>query len=374
MMEANRLRHLFLEEEYSTPIDFSPSRAPIPNPLQHSAVVVSPDSSSSPTGSLRSTLDSSSSRRNSLASSCGDSSCAESVRTTTSSAPSLTAPQLWQFQLPDRSQAIPETHIRPNYTLDCEFAAMLNCKATFSAEEYDRWVAHSLSHFSAQSVPPPSKSVCTFCDEIPETIFENALNPYASWRDRLFHMKEEHFAKGDQYEDMRPDFFLVVYMKETKLLKEEDFDQMMKYTEREKSQCCDGLLRPGEKTKEMIRKDEKSLEVVYDLVKEERLRRKERTGSVAHGFPRSAQIHQNGRQWSVPSSGGVRKTTRTFVTAHPRISFLRKEKKSQLPLFIIQAYLIAFSVAVFDLICHRWRPDPACPYFLFRYLHVSFGY
>jgi len=293
-MEEDRLRVLFLEEECSTPAGFSPSRALKAVPLPQSSGGLASDPTFSPTSSLRSTLGSSSSRRDSLTSSCSDSSQASSVRTTTSSAPSINGAQPWHVLLPDINRPIPETRIRLNYILQCDFA-MLNCSATFPAEETGNWIAHSLSHFEALGVCPPPKSVCTFCDEIPKATFEYS-DPYAAWRCRLLHIKEEHLAEQDRYEDMRPDYFLLEYMKEKKLLKEEDFVDNMKYTERTGPQRCTCLLRPGEKTKEMIQKDEKSLEEIHDLVKEERLRKKERRGNAGRGIPRPLpQVHQIAR-------------------------------------------------------------------------------
>lgn len=76
------------------------------------------------------------------------------------------------------------------------------------------------------------------------------------------------------HETMQSDFSIIEHVKEGKLLAKEEFGQMMKYTEQESFQPCDGLLAPGQKTEEMIRKDERKLEVVHNLWKEKRLRRK----------------------------------------------------------------------------------------------------
>lgn len=47
-----------------------------------------------------------------------------------------------------------------SFELPCEFA-FIGCNLHFHQNEFEIWVAHSLSHFGANG--PPPKSICVFC-------------------------------------------------------------------------------------------------------------------------------------------------------------------------------------------------------------------
>jgi hypothetical protein len=82
-----------------------------------------------------------------------------------------------------------------------------------------------------------------------------------------------HYAAGMQYEHLRPDYFVIDYMWQNDLLSRRDYEQAMNYTERK---YVDGLVAAGHKTKEMRRKEERSLEHRHNLDREKRRIKREK--------------------------------------------------------------------------------------------------
>ena len=80
-----------------------------------------------------------------------------------------------------------------------------------------------------------------------------------------------HYAGGMQYEQLRPDYFVIDYMWQNSLLSHEDYELARKYTERKH---CLGL--SGDKTEKMRRMEERSLEHRHNLDREKRQMKKEK--------------------------------------------------------------------------------------------------
>jgi hypothetical protein len=158
------------------------------------------------------------------------------------------------------------------YDLPCEFA-ILGCEIQFPPGQFESWISHTLSHFGvgAGGDKLPPKAICTFCDDR-DGVFENYRDPLANWRQRMLHIGA-HYAGGMQYEQLRPDYFVIDYMWQNALLSCEDYELARKYTERKH---CDGLVAVGHKTKEMRRKEERSLEDRHNLDQEKRQMKREK--------------------------------------------------------------------------------------------------
>jgi hypothetical protein len=154
------------------------------------------------------------------------------------------------------------------YDLPCEFG-FIGCNLRFHPEHFEAWIDHTISHFLPR-ISPPLKSICIFCD----TEFDctaSPLNARSIWRDRMLHIGS-HFQARVPSNYPRPDFFLIEYMHANSLISLADYREAKEYTERPH---CDGLVPRDFQTDDMKRKNEKELQVVYDLDKEERTRRKE---------------------------------------------------------------------------------------------------
>jgi hypothetical protein len=188
-----------------------------------------------------------------------------------------------------------------NYTyhLPCEFA-ILGCDLQFPPERFESWILHTLSHFGVNVKPPP-KAICTFCDDR-DGVFENYIDPLANWRQRMLHIGA-HYAGGMQYEQLRPDYFVIDHMWQNGLPSPRDYAQAMEYTERK---YIDGLVAVGHKTKEMRRKEERSLEDRHNLDREKRqMKREKGTGRARKGEGTLAKAlkHSETRASLTSSSG-----------------------------------------------------------------------
>jgi hypothetical protein len=162
------------------------------------------------------------------------------------------------------SSASTAPSLNPRYEYTCSFG-FTDCRLSFHPMRINDWISHEASHF-LQHRPPP-KTCCTFCD----LVFENYTDPKLSWRQRMDHIAV-HFQRLEGPDHPRPDFFVIEYMFEKRLLSAGEYKSLTRYTERPR---CDGLVDIGYKTPEMKRKHEKSREQRYDLEKEDRQRRRE---------------------------------------------------------------------------------------------------
>lgn len=88
----------------------------------------------------------------------------------------------------------------------------------------------------------------------------------------MFHVAE-HFESGREYEHMRPDFFVIKYMRAQGLINEDDFHSVMEYTERPPIDCLVTAEFKTPETKDRERKDKTNIQV-YDQGKEDRHRRR----------------------------------------------------------------------------------------------------
>jgi hypothetical protein len=160
--------------------------------------------------------------------------------------------------------------------LPCDFE-ITGCQIQFPPEQFESWISHTISHFGIGAKPPP-KAICSFCDGR-DSVFENYRDPLANWRQRMLHIGA-HYASDMQYEQLRPDYFVIDYMWQNRLLSPTEYGLAMNYTERK---YVDGLVAVGHKTKEMRRKEERSLEQRHNLDREKRQIRREKGTSRGKG-------------------------------------------------------------------------------------------
>ncbi|MCJ1469709.1 hypothetical protein MMC07_008350 [Pseudocyphellaria aurata] len=98
--------------------------------------------------------------------------------------------------------------------LECPFY-QLNCGMTFSNTE--DWISHSLGHF--KNVPPPAKNRCCFC---PQEFNCYCSTKECSWRQRMKHIAFHH-QLGFRVATARPDFELITYLWNHKLISVADY-------------------------------------------------------------------------------------------------------------------------------------------------------
>lgn len=200
------------------------------------------------------------------------SSIASSNAFTTTTAPSLTGTLPLHIQAA-QTHVLPLTPILDPYVLVCE-CAFAGCEIPFYAENYEDWIAHSLTHFGMAG--PPPKSICTICDD------ERFQFDRTQWRDRMLHIRD-HFVRDATVTFqpiLRPDFFVIEYMYKIGMLSPQDFDKAMEYTEAPRytkpPQPRDMKLVPlGYQTREMREKSERESRVPLDQEREDRHRARE---------------------------------------------------------------------------------------------------
>ncbi|KAF7874037.1 hypothetical protein EAF04_002709 [Stromatinia cepivora] len=175
----------------------------------------------------------------------------------------------WHLLVPQASQ------INTTVVLPCEFIP-INCGVTFHPDDFENWLAHSLTHFN--NLPPPSKCFCIFCDEE----FEED-DPHNNWRQRMMHSRD-HFIDGET--NIRPEFSVLEYMSRNGLISDADYTFAKQYTERP---SVHGLVRKDFETPEAKYKRERESKVPHNLQKEERDRK------------RSNHSH-NGKEWQRSTS------------------------------------------------------------------------
>jgi hypothetical protein len=186
-----------------------------------------------------------------------------SLASTIQAAPAVPPPPPWQP--PTLNQQLNTTPYNYGYALPCEFDA-IGCTLRFHPTEFEAWIAHTASHFIGK-LPP--KAMCIFCDDDNST-FEDQNDLHLNWRNRMLHIGG-HLQNFIRTESVRPDYFVLDHMRANGLVTAEDYNHAMNYTERPH---CNGLVPLGYKTREMKQKTENGLRQIYDLEKEDRLRRK----------------------------------------------------------------------------------------------------
>lgn len=112
----------------------------------------------------------------------------------------------------------------PARVLECPFK-FLRCTCEFAIDKVDDWYRHSLSHFQIggrrpRNVHPPTSNHCPFCDET----FDDA-DGGRCWRKRLNHVGWHHHA-GHTLAHARPDFSLVEYLWQERIIDREDYREL----------------------------------------------------------------------------------------------------------------------------------------------------
>jgi hypothetical protein len=115
--------------------------------------------------------------------------------------------------------------------LPCTETELLRCRIVYTAEQFEDWYDHSLSHFGSHR--PPKHTICIFCTATFES--ENRLD---SWRDRMEHIADHFIEDGLRIESSLPDFNVVKYFRKKGLISQRDYDHAIEGSERPP---CDGL-------------------------------------------------------------------------------------------------------------------------------------
>lgn len=100
----------------------------------------------------------------------------------------------------------------PFYFLDC----------FHSFRDQSEWFKHSLTHFG--KVGPPSLNECPFCERHYGQ-FTSSI-PMESWRVRMM-LVSSHIRQGAKIGTARPDFFLISYLWENKLMNEAQYRNLI---------------------------------------------------------------------------------------------------------------------------------------------------
>lgn len=109
------------------------------------------------------------------------------------------------------------------FDLPCTFS-FCHCTQTFRNKS--RWMQHNLGHF--HGLEPPTSTVCIFCDKLTFEHFDANYN----WNNRMQHIFMHHLQHDVTGE--RPDFQLIKYMHEHRLIDEEHYAHLTSYSERSK--------------------------------------------------------------------------------------------------------------------------------------------
>lgn len=180
-----------------------------------------------------------------------------------SSVSSVEPMAIWDTQ----NQNTPNLAASHGYNLPCQFG-FLGCNEQFHPSDIEPWIAHSSSHFHLFS--PPPKSICSFCDVEFETDGNDRARQW-KWRERMYHIAGHIMRRGSAH-GMKPDYFVLDYLRDIGVLKQDDYEYQVSYTERP---YCDGLLPlgssiPGSRT------SSKTNDIRDDLEAERRLLRREK--------------------------------------------------------------------------------------------------
>ncbi len=100
--------------------------------------------------------------------------------------------------------------------LECPFNLLFFCQMAFS--DADDWIAHSLEHF--RNSDPPTSNACCFCDKT----FQHPCGA-ESWRQRMQHIAWHH-GHGCKLAHARPDFELITYLFNEKLISNADYKEL----------------------------------------------------------------------------------------------------------------------------------------------------
>lgn len=111
---------------------------------------------------------------------------------------------------------LPSTHQEPFADLLCPFQ-ILDCIETFS--NVRDFKTHVFSHFRGH--PLPSSASCFLCEAKFEQTPED--DQALAWNRMLAHMAHDHFRHGQEFGTLRPDFVLMRWMYDRKIISDHHF-------------------------------------------------------------------------------------------------------------------------------------------------------
>lgn len=127
------------------------------------------------------------------------------------------------------------------FSIPCIFQDILACQH-INFDDPDSWSKHVIGHFGPGG--PPPHALCIFCDKS----FENE-NAVTCWNVYLDHINE-HFRDGRAL-DRRPDFRVLEYLRDKRMITEDGYDFFCRGSERPK---VPGLIPLDCEPKEIIAK------------------------------------------------------------------------------------------------------------------------
>lgn len=176
------------------------------------------------------------------------------------------------------ASTVSDTPYDCGYDLPCDFE-FIDCFVRFHGLDFKLWLEHSYSHFG--SYPPPSKSVCIFCDASFKCPSQSEEALRATWMARMIHISA-HYQKREPLE-LRPDFHVIDHLRKIKKLSKEAYDHANRHSERPAHFDRNDLVPRGTKRPETERMNEQKREErenrrsqhAHNLEKEERLLRRQ---------------------------------------------------------------------------------------------------
>lgn len=127
----------------------------------------------------------------------------------------------------DIPSATPRTLPANPYFLWCELCALGDCNEIFNLNQTYEWIQHHAEHLRNDF---PDELMCWFCNHV-KFKAANRADRYATFVDRMEHIRQHVFDEYRTVDDMRPDFRMIVHLHDRRLISDNMFDRAMSYTE-----------------------------------------------------------------------------------------------------------------------------------------------
>jgi hypothetical protein len=165
---------------------------------------------------------------------------------------------------------------RPDQILWCEFAGLLDCRATFRLDDEARWIQHHVDHLGDHF---PQALMCWFCDHVP-FVAAGPADAFANFDERMQHVRGHIFSDHRwTAENARPDFYVVAHLYERGLLSERMHRHAMSFNETPHAYRLPGEREHGQHAPSHHRPLGQRMQgQFHDLDRERRHRQRERQG------------------------------------------------------------------------------------------------
>ncbi|KFY43055.1 hypothetical protein V495_04198 [Pseudogymnoascus sp. VKM F-4514 (FW-929)] len=164
-------------------------------------------------------------------------------------------------------------------TLPCIFREILDCQhANF--DDFDSWSEHIIDHFGPSG--PPPYALCVFCDRS----FTDD-NPQTCWIEYLEHISE-HIESDVIWDTQRPDFGVLRYLRDRRIISEEDYNFFCQGSERPR---LEGLIPLDCEPEEITAKKRAEEAAMNRIIVSDPRRRRDQQRSPRRNKPSSTVIH-----------------------------------------------------------------------------------